>query len=267
MPFDKTLIFYLHGAPGSTAECAIFEKQATQHNVKLIGIDRYSIEAFSDDKEYYQQIAKSITDIAGDKPVNIIGFSIGAHVAIEVSAVLGSQVNQLHLVSAAAPLSHGDFLDTMAGGAVFKLARDKPFLFSLLTSFQKLLATVAPKLLTQMLFASAAGKDKSLSKEKDFREYITPILSNCFKQSSAGYKRDIYNYVNWNGEINIQAAHTTLWHGTDDNWSPFSMASYLQTNIAGVIELKSLNSFSHYSTLFHATPLIFKTMTSMEKQQ
>jgi hypothetical protein len=45
MAFDKTLIFYLHGAPGSTAECAMFEKQATQHNVKFIGIDRYSIEA------------------------------------------------------------------------------------------------------------------------------------------------------------------------------------------------------------------------------
>jgi pimeloyl-ACP methyl ester carboxylesterase len=267
MPSNKTIIFYLHGAPGSKAECAIFEKQATQHNVKLIGIDRYSIEALSDDKDYYQQIAKNITDIAGDKPVNIIGFSIGAHVALEVSAILGSQVNQLHLVSAAAPLSHGDFLDTMAGGAVFKLARDKPLLFSLLTSFQKLLATVAPKLLTRMLFASATGKDKSLSKERDFREYITPILSNCFSQSSAGYKRYIYNYVNCNGEINIQAPHTTLWHGTDDNWSPFSMASYLQMNIGGVIELKSLDSLSHYSTLFHAAPLIFQTMTSMEKQQ
>jgi len=45
------------------------------------------------------------------------------------------------------------------------------------------------------------------------------------------------------------------------------MARYLQVNITGPIELKSLNSLSHYSTLFHAAPLIFKTMTSMEKQQ
>lgn len=86
MPYNKTLIFYLHGAPGSTEECARFEKQATQHNVKLIGIDRYSFESLSDGKKYYQQIAKSITDIAGEKPVSILGFSICAHVALEVSA-------------------------------------------------------------------------------------------------------------------------------------------------------------------------------------
>jgi pimeloyl-ACP methyl ester carboxylesterase len=258
MAFDKTLIFYLHGAPGSTAECAIFEKQARQHNIELIGIDRHSIEAFSDGKKYYQQIAKSITDIAGDKPINIIGFSIGAHVALEVSAVLASQVNQLHLVSAAAPLSHGDFLDTMAGGAVFKLARDKPFLFSLLTSFQKLLATVTPKLLTRMLFASAAGKDKALSSTADFKATITLNLANCFKYHSGAYKRDINNYVNWSGAINTQASQTYLWHGTQDNWSPFSMATYLQQAIPGPANLKPLDGLSHYSALFHATPLICK---------
>lgn len=258
MAFSKTLVFYLHGAPGSTAECANFEKQATQHNIELICIDRHTIEAFSDGKKYYQQIAKNITDIAGEKPVNIIGFSIGAHVALEVSTVLGSQVNQLHLVSAAAPLSHGDFLNTMAGGAVFKLARDKPFLFSLLTSFQKLLATVAPKLLTQMLFASAAGKDKALSSTADFKAMITPILADCFKYHSGAYKRDISNYVNWSNDITVKASHTYLWHGTEDNWSPFSMATYLQQAIPGPANLKPLDGLSHYSALLHATPLICK---------
>jgi pimeloyl-ACP methyl ester carboxylesterase len=261
MAFDKTLIFYLHGAPGSTAECAMFEKQATHHNVKLIGIDRYSIEAFSDGKKYYQQIAKNITEIAGDKPINIIGFSIGAHVALEVSVVLGSQVNQLHLVSAAAPLSHGDFLDTMAGGAVFKLARDKPLLFSLLTSFQQLLATVAPKLLTRMLFASAAGKDKALSSTADFKATITPILADCFKYHSGAYKRDISNYVNWSNDITVNASQTYLWHGTEDNWSPFSMATYLQSAISKSVSLKTLDGLSHYSALFYAAPLICNEIT------
>ena len=77
----------------------------------------------------------------------MIGFSIDAHVAFEMSTILKNQVRHTHLVSAAAPINGGNFLDHMAGGSVFKLAMQKSSFFRLLTQCQRLMAVVAPGLL------------------------------------------------------------------------------------------------------------------------
>jgi pimeloyl-ACP methyl ester carboxylesterase len=74
-------------------------------------------------------LAHAVRTVAGSRQVNLIGFSIGACIALRTSVLLVSQVEQLHLVSAAAPLQSGHFLPVMAGTAVFQAAAASPALF------------------------------------------------------------------------------------------------------------------------------------------
>jgi len=253
---DGRLVVYFHGVPGALAECSIFEQYVQQHQLRIICFDRFALDAALEPENYYQQLANAISAKAGEAPVDIIGFSIGAHVALEMAARLKQQLGQLHLVSAAAPLDAGDFIEHMAGGLVFKLAKNKPRIFSLLTYYQKLMALVAPQMLTGMLFASAAGKGKQLSQQAEFKNFIGPILAQCFRQRVAGYIRDVRLYVNWSGKLTCSASNTYLWHGTKDNWSPFAMAEYLTAAIPAATTIEPMEGLSHYSCLTAAAPKI-----------
>ncbi|MEH6518105.1 MAG: alpha/beta hydrolase [Halioglobus sp.] len=253
---DGKLVVYFHGAPGAMEECALFDSHAKKHKLKVICFDRSSIDNSLDRRSYYQQLADQIRKKADGELVNLIGFSIGAHVALEVGALLNDQVQHTHLVSAAAPLNSGNFIDNMAGGLVFKLAMAKPSIFFLLTQCQRIMAVLAPRMLVRMLFSSAAGKDIELIKCRDFKNYITPVLKHCFQNGANGYIRDIKFYVTWSGKLSGHTTYVNLWHGTEDNWTPFSMASYLSKTIPGATDVNAMEGLSHYSCLYQAAPKI-----------
>ena len=196
---DGQLAVYFHGVPGSIQECSLFDSHAKDHNLRIICFDRFAVDHSVNHEHYYQQLATQIKNQAGVEPIDIIGFSIGAHIALEVGAILNDQVRYTHLVSPAAPLDAGDFIDSMAGAPVFKLAMQRPFIFSLLTHCQKFIAILAPQILVKMLFATAAGEDKQLSHQQEFKRYITPVIKRCFQDGINGYIRDINSYVTWSG--------------------------------------------------------------------
>ncbi len=75
------LVVYFHGALGALEEYALFDEYANKHNVNIVCFDR---------------------------------FSIDCHVAIETGILLGDQVKNLQLVSSAAPLESGRYLDESA---------------------------------------------------------------------------------------------------------------------------------------------------------
>ncbi|MDF1693905.1 MAG: alpha/beta hydrolase [Zhongshania sp.] len=251
------LVVYFHGVPGAIEECALFDNYAKNHNLRLISFDRFSIDNSLDRESYYQAIADQIKLQAGTELVDLIGFSIGAHVALEVGALLSGNVRYTHLISAAAPLNAGDFIGNMAGGVIFTLAMEKPFVFLLLTQCQKLIAFLAPRMLVNMLFSSSTGKDKELSGQPDFKNYITPVLKICFKSRVKGYIRDINFYVTWLDNLNKYKISVHLWHGTKDNWSPYTMASYLCDAIPSATGIEAMEGLSHYSCLYEAAPQIF----------
>ena len=253
---DGQIVVYFHGAPGGMEECSIFDRHARENSLRIVCFDRFSIDHALDRKSYYQEMADQIKYIASEETVDIIGFSVGAHVALEVGLLLNDKVRYAHLVSAAAPLNAGEFLDNMAGGAIFRLATKRPFVFSLLTQCQGLMARLAPRLLVAMLFTSSAGEDKKLIGQYAFKGYITPILSNCFHNHAIGYMRDITYYTSWVGEFGIQSFKVILWHGTKDNWSPISMASHLYSVIPGAERFEIMEGLSHYSCLYESVPRI-----------
>ncbi len=255
-------VLYFHGAPGAPEESSIFERHAKEHDLNIICIDRFSINLSLRGAAYYKHIENIVRDKIKDNSVGIIGFSIGCHVAIEISNMLGSKVRGLHLISAAAPLDAGGFLNGMAGKSVFTLAMKAPKLFTVLSFWQVLLAKLAPSILFKILFSSAAGNDKELSKNKEFIAYINSVLSTCFSGNVKGYIREINQYIKpWGQTILNCTANTYIWHGANDNWSPVSMAVYLAETIPGSTSLEIIDEMSHYSCLYEAAPKICSALS------
>jgi len=250
-------VFYFHGAPGATQECLIFDQYAQAANLRIVCLDRFALDSHINAGDYYQTLADKIASIAGPGAVDIIGFSIGCQVAIEVSTLLADRVDNLHLVSAVAPLQSLEPGIEVAGASVFALAAKLPVLFSLLSYWQSLLALFAPGLLFKMLFASAKGDDLALREQADFNEFIGGILISCFSKRVKGYIRDVRHFVKpWSEVLPRCHVNTTIWHGSSDNWSPVAMATVLEASMPRVNALHLFDSLSHYSCLYQCVPLI-----------
>lgn len=72
----------------------------------------------------------------GGHPIRLIGFSIGASVALRIAALLGDKVEGIYLLSPAAPLEVKGNVDGMgAGRYTFFLAKRCPPLFSLFARY------------------------------------------------------------------------------------------------------------------------------------
>lgn len=251
------IVIYFHGAPGAPEECAIFDSYAKGKGLTIICLERFSIDCSISGEAYYQFLAREISTLADGKSVDFIGFSIGAFIALQTSRYMADGVRSLHLISAAAPLEAGDFINAMAGEHVFKLAKAFPGLFVLLSYWQSLLALFSAKTLFNLLFASAAGADKALVNDREFQASITNVLRSCFIGHIQGYVRDIKAYVQpWETTLSDISVNTHIWHGAEDNWSPTPMAGYLKSAIPGCSSIEIMAGLSHYSCLYAAMPKI-----------
>ncbi|MGR9000367.1 MAG: alpha/beta fold hydrolase [Gammaproteobacteria bacterium] len=250
------IVIYFHGVPGSPEECRIFDLEGKACNLTFICFDRLSVDSSLKGESYYQFLAKEISKKANGQQVDVVGFSIGAFIALQTCRYL-ENVRNLHLISAVAPLDTGDFLDLMAGKRVFQLAKTFPVLFQLLSYWQGLLALLFPNALFKLLFASAAGNDKALATDCEFQASIIKTLKSCFIGHIEGYKRDIRAYVlPWETTLSEISVNTYIWHGAEDNWSPKCMAVYLNSAIQSCSHVEIIGGLSHYSCLYETAPKI-----------
>lgn len=247
------IVIYFHGAPGAPEECSMFDLEGKKHGLRFICFDRFSFAPSIHGEAYYKLLAQEISRISSDKPVDVVGFSIGAFVALQTVRHMTNGVASLHLVSAAAPLETGNHLEAMAGKQVFKLAKAVPALFILLAYWQGVLARLAPNALFHMLFASAAGADITLAADHEFRADIIKLLKACFIGRVRGYARDIGLYLQpWAATLAEVSTNTYIWHGAEDNWAPPLMAEHLKSAIPGYNSSTIFKGLSHYSCLHQA---------------
>jgi len=262
------LVVYFHGTPGAPEECALFDQYGKEHKLTFISYDRFAIDPSLEGTAYYQRLADAITDNAAGKAVDLVGFSIGGFIALQVCRLMGSNVRNLHLVSAAAPLEAGNFIDIAAGKSVFRLAQKHPSAFHLLVRLQGLIAAACPSLVFRMMFASAVGEDKKLAAGGEFKTLIARILKLCFTRHASGYTRDIMAYVQpWKDSLSGIGVKTHIWHGAEDNWSPVAMAEYLASAIPGCTSTEIFTGLSHYSCLQQAAPAICRQLGATAGEQ
>lgn len=261
---DGQPVIYFHGTPGSPDECEIFDFYGKQHHLTIICYDRSTMAPRLQGAAYYQCLADEIAKKVGANPVDFIGFSIGAFIALQVCRAMNGRVRSLHLVSAAAPPDAGNFIDAAAGKAVFRLAQNHPSVFLRLARVQGWLASRFPGLLLRMLFSSAATEDRSLVADQGFRTTMMKMLKTCFKRDALGYARDIIAYVQpWKATLADISADTFIWHGAEDNWSPVAMADYLASALPGCSNITELDRLSHYSCLYRTAPTICMSIKTL----
>jgi pimeloyl-ACP methyl ester carboxylesterase len=243
---------YFHGLPGSGDELSLF---GGTPNSKLADIfvptrNDNGIEIGCD--AYMDSITRQIEARFPEGTIHLIGFSLGAFVAAQIAARLKNRVARIDLVSAAAPLELGDFLNDMAGKAVFETAQSSPFRFKLLVKLQSWMARWLPNILFKAVFANAAGQDRELAACPAFQKRIAAIMEHSLGRNSKAYRSEIAFYVSgWADILSAVTQPVTLWQGDADNWTPPAMAEALQQALPNVCSRRDLKGLSHYSALRH----------------
>ncbi len=104
-------VAYLHGVPGGPNELALFG------GAPFAGCDLYVPDRTGAAPKDLDALAAAIGAHFAGQAFDLVGFSLGGFVALEVAARLGAQVARIDLVATAAPLESERDLATMAGAA------------------------------------------------------------------------------------------------------------------------------------------------------
>jgi pimeloyl-ACP methyl ester carboxylesterase len=249
---DSPFVAYLHGVPGTPAELTLFDGKSPL-GPDVFAPDRTAIDPKLDADAVFDLLAAQIVDKGGHRPIRLIGFSLGAFVALQIASRLGPRIVRLDLISAAASHELGDFLPDMAGRHVFAIAGTGGWKFDMLVGLQAALARTAPQIMRAMLFASASPTDRALLAQREARARYHQMLRASFAGGSSCYHREIGAYVQpWADCLTAVRAETVLWHGSEDDWTPFAMAQALAAALPQQSRIERLAGLSHYSTLVAA---------------
>lgn len=242
-------IVYLHGMPGGPDELTLFGAGKEARTRGFHVPDRMAAR-IAPDEPYFVRLAAGIVRNLPDRPLHLVGFSLGATAALRLAPHLGDRVQRIDLVSAAAPLSLGDYLDGMAGRQVFGLALDRPRLFAVFVRLQAAMARFAGDRLFAMLFADAKGEDRRLAADPQFRAAMRRLLQAGPGSHPGAFRREVALYVeDWSHELARVPAPVTLHHGELDDWTPPAMAHDLAARLPRCEGVRVAPGLSHYSML------------------
>ncbi|MBU2296676.1 MAG: alpha/beta hydrolase [Gammaproteobacteria bacterium] len=258
---DGQPLFYFHGVPGAAVEAATLHQAALAHGIKLLVVER-NLPDELESAAYLQQLAQQISDRAAGQPIHLLGFSIGACLALRVAALLGERAAEIYLLSAAAPLEiPSNSVGMGAGRYTFLWAQHYPRLFRAFAWYQELLVKISPRLLLNLLFAGAGGKDPELLRQADTQAWLADIQRACFKHGTSGYMRDVKLYVEpWATELDKVTAAVSLWHGDADNWAPIAMSIYLQEHLRNASVVIRGAGQAHYSCMLENAETLMATV-------
>ena len=237
----RPVTLYFHGLPGSAAELAAFGQEiaarAQDFHVVARGGD-------------FARLGEKIVAQFPDQPLRLVGFSLGAAAALRTAPHLGERVEQIDLVSPAAPLQLGDFLSGMAGAPVFRAALAGRGAFAALTFMQAQAARIAPARMAAALMAKTKGEDRALVADPCFIAALAQSLGHSLLEERAAYMAEIRAYVaDW--RTNLAKVHqpVAIWQGREDDWTPPAMAKALAGALPSRPEVTMFPGHSHFSAL------------------
>ena len=243
------VVIYFHGIPGGPSELNLFGDDISARTSHFVVLPR-DVPGGTSGAERFAALADAIKQEFPERPLRLIGFSLGAAAALRTAPLLGAQVEKIDLISAAAPLPLGDYLGKMAGAPVFRTARDHLAVFGLLSKAQSLLASAAPGVLYSALFRAAQCEDIGLRDNSQFRAVMTELLKASLGSNLDVYRAEILAYVSdWSPCLAAVTQPVSIYHGRADNWSPTDMATDLAAILQDCHKLELMEGCSHYSAL------------------
>lgn len=237
----RPVTLYFHGLPGSAAELQGFGPEIAART------QNFHVVARGGD---FARLAEEIASQFPGQPLRLAGFSLGAAAALRTAPHLGEQVEQIDLISPAAPLQLGDFLSGMAGAPVFRAALAGRGPFAALTFMQSQVARLAPSRMAAALMAKAQGADRALSADPRFIAALGQSLRYSLLEHRAAYLTEILSYVSdWRADLAKVRRPIAIWQGSEDDWTPPAMAHALAAALPASPEMTVLPGLSHFSTL------------------
>ena len=233
---DKTMIYFCHGVPGGPSDAA------------LLGLEDVIAPNLFEAAPLAQ--FDTLTKDSPDGSVHLVGFSIGAMVALRLAASRPAKVGKVTLIAPAAPLSLGNFLPAMAGRTVFRLAKRAPAVLRGITGVQGLLLRVSPDFVLDRLFAKADPHERRLVAEPEVRKVLRAGLRNSFRAHPKAYVQAVCAYTgDWAGALQMVACPVEIWHGEADTWAPIAMAEALDRALPNGADLHRVAGAAHYGAL------------------
>ncbi|OEC62094.1 alpha/beta fold hydrolase [Pseudomonas sp. ENNP23] len=254
---DGPLALYFHGTPGCAREACWLEAAAQRYGIHLLALDRASLAPGRTGHDYLHTLIDWAANTLDGQPASLVGFSIGAHLALRVAAALPDADLQCLLVSAAAPLEWPQSWDGMgAGRHTFRLAQRHPERLARIARLQCTLARHAPGLLARLLFQGVGRAERHLAREQ--RPRLKAVLEGALVEGPSAYLRDVQLYCQpWADELDNLAAPVSLWHGEDDRWAPPGMARGLVQHLRAAT-LRWQPGLGHYGTLLHSADALMQ---------
>lgn len=241
-------VLHFHGAPGAPSEDAIFASAADALGIELWSLDRARLAPDATGRAYLGALSAAVAEFDAGRRIPILGFSIGAALAIRVAARLGAAAGPLKLVSAAAPPDFACAGELGAGGRVFRLARANGPAFAAATRAQAALSRLAPSALRRLLLARADPADAAFATSATGRALLSRVFADAWADGGGGYRRDLLAYVEtWSADLAGVRAPVALWHGARDAWAPLAATRAMAARLPGA-RLRTCDA-GHYTTL------------------
>lgn len=230
------LIYFCHGVPGGPEDASLLGAEG------VVAPNLFAAPPLA--------LFDAETADAADGSVHLVGFSIGAMVALRLAASRPERVGKVTLISPAAPLVLGDYLADMAGAPIFKMAKRAPTALRALTGLQGLGVKIAPDFVLDRLFAKADPHEKRLASEPEVRRALRAGLRNSFCNHPTSYVQAVCAYVgDWSGALQMVRSPVEIWHGTADTWAPIAMAEALCNALSNGAEMHRVAGAGHYGAL------------------
>ena len=248
MADNKPIVYFLHGLPGSPHDAELLHRTVTD-KYHVIPLDYLALHS---GKDFNGIVQAFDTDLMSrdDNPVKLVGFSLGAMVAIRLAAARPEKVESLTLVSPAAPLSLGNFLSEMAGKPVFTLAQKSPRTLAGLTCLQAAMARFAPHFLIKQLFQKPGILERHLLADPSFQNIVADGMKHSFTAHRQAYLSLLQLYVSdWSKVLDDVQCPVEIWHGAQDKWAPLAMSDALCRELQKPPKLHVIPDAEHYSTL------------------
>ncbi|TAD79318.1 MAG: alpha/beta hydrolase [Sphingomonadales bacterium] len=236
--------------PGSAAELSAYGPDEAQAARDFHVVVRAPALLDGPPAFYFERMAAQILGQFPEGPLELIGFSAGAAAALRLAPHLGARVQRIDLVSPAAPLALGDFLGSMAGEPVFRAALAGRAPFAALTWAQAQVVRLAPTRMAAALMAKARGADRELAADPHFLRHLALSLRASLIEQRGAYICEIRHYVSdWRPALAEIEAPVAIWQGSEDDWTPSSMAQALAEALPVRPDVTMLAGLSHFSAL------------------
>lgn len=251
-------VFYLHGAPGSRLEAALFHDAASRHGLRLIAMDRPGMgrSTFLPGRALLDcpRDLTALADALELQRFGVIGWSGGgAHATVCAYALadrlscclsLAGYTNWAELPDAARMLHFAaDRIAVTAAGWWPPLLR--VFFWTM-----KLSTRWTPNALIRSMRSTACPADHAILADPKFVDLLVDDQREAFRQGAQGPTTDaLVHYSDWGYRLAATPNRVHVFHGTEDTQVPIAYGRHLAAHLPNVV----LHELAGEGHLFPAT--------------